>query len=445
VDELRIYEAGADGDARGGRPGPSTLGPAPAHTDKHVGRSYRPVRGEASRAGAAEIVLDPADAAWLGDHRPTWTVPALPAMSMVDRLLEARPLPAALADVQVHRWLTLPGPTRTTVVPTEAGVALEAWRDAADARLSRFEPVCTGRFIDPGPRPEPWPVLDAPVVPDPYASGALFHGPAFQLLVELRRSADGASAVLDADAGSVPHGATHQGLLDALTHAIPHDAVSAWFPALADDQVAYPHRLPRLTVYGPAPTGRVRAEVRPLPLVDPRFPSVADQPRRAVRGRRVMAELDVERSACPRVPIGVASARRPACVPPRPLCADLRGSRCPRRADGVTATRRSHLAPATGCPAPWPRRTAPPIRAEIAAKDRVGWPRDPPEPGRGDRRQSSRRTLPLTRWPVDVVRSPGGALQATGAPALDLDAVTRVVGRAGSGSADGRSRTCTTG
>ena len=41
---------------------------------------------------------------------------------------------------------------------------------------------------------------------DPYASGALFHGPAFQVLRELRMGEAGSSSVLDAGRGQVPFG-----------------------------------------------------------------------------------------------------------------------------------------------------------------------------------------------------------------------------------------------
>ena len=64
----------------------------------------------------------------------------------------------------------------------------------------------------------PWPPPpDARPAPDPYESGALFHGPAFQLLRSLSIGQSGASAELEAG--------PRERLLDALTHAIPHDAL----------------------------------------------------------------------------------------------------------------------------------------------------------------------------------------------------------------------------
>src|SRR5690606_776397 len=67
VDELRIYQA--------------------------TGLAIRVVDGgipeDAPTDGPEEEILDPAEQTWLADHRPTWTVPALPAMSMLDRLAAA--------------------------------------------------------------------------------------------------------------------------------------------------------------------------------------------------------------------------------------------------------------------------------------------------------------------------------------------------------------------
>ncbi len=113
-------------------------------------------RGLAMRIVRDEEVLDPAVDTWLLDHRPTWTVPALPLMSMVDRLARAaaRRVPGtrviAVEDARALRWVPVDGPLRlaTQVVPAGEGVydvTLLAWRTAANESLSRFEPIATGR------------------------------------------------------------------------------------------------------------------------------------------------------------------------------------------------------------------------------------------------------------------------------------------------------------
>jgi 3-oxoacyl-(acyl-carrier-protein) synthase/3-hydroxymyristoyl/3-hydroxydecanoyl-(acyl carrier protein) dehydratase/1-acyl-sn-glycerol-3-phosphate acyltransferase len=238
-----------------------------------------------------EEVLDPSVQAWLGDHRPTWTVPALPLASMVDRLAAAaqakRSAPVrGLRDVQVHRWLPIEGPVRLRTEVCECGVedeaTLLAWREARDPRLSRFEPVATG-FVSFGERADapaqpfaPLPHTDTELADDPYAMGSLFHGPAFRYLKSLRLGSTGSSAVLRVDAGTVPRGHLHQGLLDAMTHAVPHDALWRWSAAIPRDRVGFPYRIPSLTLHGPLPaTGEAHVEARFAGFDgDARFPVV---------------------------------------------------------------------------------------------------------------------------------------------------------------------------
>ena len=207
----------------------------------------------------AREVLDPAVDGWLGDHRPTWTAPALPMMSMVDRLAGAvRGRVVELTDVAVHRWLVFPGG------PVELRTVVEGTRVTL---LAGNEPVAAGRVLIGevvAKAPEVMPALvDAKTVEDPYASGALFHGPAFQMLRSLRVGSGGASAELDCAERGVPRGALHQGLLDALTHPIPHDELWRWSSDIDAGVVGYPCRIPSMRFFGEMPTSGVgRVEVR---------------------------------------------------------------------------------------------------------------------------------------------------------------------------------------
>ncbi|MBZ5504302.1 MAG: polyketide synthase dehydratase domain-containing protein [Acidobacteriia bacterium] len=275
-------------------------------------------------AGASEQMLDPATDLWLADHCPTWTFPVLPMMSMVDRMAEAAAAHAGrevtgLESVQLQRWLAFPGgPVRLRADVTGVGetrnVTLLAWRDATDATLSRFEPVATGlaQFGSRTEAPPPFaPLTDALPVPDPYASGGLFHGPAFQYLTELRVGANGASAILRAERGSVPRGYLHQGLLDAATHAIPHDALWQWSTEIPHDQAPYPYRIPELHLHGPLPdAGEIQLEARFAGFDGgPRFPAMDIQ---LISAGRVLVSFRLVEILLPKGPIGTASpeARR---------------------------------------------------------------------------------------------------------------------------------------
>ena len=229
------------------------------------------------RKGVLEERLDPKADSWLGDHRPTFTVPALPMMSMVDRMLGVSGA-QALCDVQVNRWLTIPeGGVDVRAVVDGDEVRIEAWREARDPKLSRFERIAEGRVRSD----ERAPVADfaggplgplGPLEPvaDPYASGSLFHGPSFQLLRKLELGPGGARAVLDAGHPTlVPYGKAHAALLDAMTHAIPHERMECWHadvPGISG-KVAYPHRVESIRITSPPPReGEVVVWARPLPF-----------------------------------------------------------------------------------------------------------------------------------------------------------------------------------
>ncbi|MEM1417747.1 MAG: 3-hydroxyacyl-[acyl-carrier-protein] dehydratase FabA, partial [Myxococcota bacterium] len=267
-----------------------------------------------------EHVLDPATAPWIGDHRPTYTRPALPLMSIADLLLQAareagRP-GLALSGLEVQRWVVVDGPVRLRVEVEGDEARLLVWRDAARAALSRFEPVASARLVAPAP----FSALPPLVAEDPaplYADDRLFHGPAFHYGRRLTTGATGATGarlVLDAGAGSVPTGAVHPGLLDAATHAIPHDGLEAWSPRIAAGVVGYPRRLD-LLVHAPLPTtGEVVAEARLEGFDDPdgeapRFPRFRIELR---AGGTLLAELRLTEVLLPKGPLGEAppAARR---------------------------------------------------------------------------------------------------------------------------------------
>ncbi|MDT7787745.1 MAG: hypothetical protein QOF58_6164 [Pseudonocardiales bacterium] len=210
----------------------------------------------------ARLVGDDSEENWLSDHRPTWTVPVLPMMSVLDKLASGGA--KALKDVELRRWIPADRTPRLRVDRHEDEVRLMEWREARTAALSRYEEVASAVITEPGRRPAAFPELpSATPVTDFYTSGALFHGPAFQYLKSLRRGAGGASGVLDVSAGTVPRGNLHQGLLDAATHVIPHDSMWQWYHEIPRDKVAYPYKITSFEQFTPLPdTGEVRVEAR---------------------------------------------------------------------------------------------------------------------------------------------------------------------------------------
>ena len=207
--------------------------------------------------------LDPAKDTWLADHCPTWTAPALSMMNMVDLLAQganaADPI-TALLDVRLRGWLTFDGPrTLRTRRRGEHVRLLQVHGDGGETEVASAR-VQTGPYGTP---PAALPALQGEPTALPYETGELFHGPAFQVLESLVRTAGGASSVLRARS-SIPAGRLNPLLLDGATHGIPHDQLHLWNADLSPDKVAYPALIPELRLYGPTPLhGTLRCEVRP--------------------------------------------------------------------------------------------------------------------------------------------------------------------------------------
>ncbi|MFK8004209.1 MAG: 3-hydroxyacyl-[acyl-carrier-protein] dehydratase FabA, partial [Polyangiales bacterium] len=272
VDGKRIYEAPAIGIR-------VVDGIEPNGGAKNKGTPNRP-KAEAGQAPASQLstpsstvlleeTLSLASTPWVKDHCPTFSVAALPLMTLVDRFVAAAKLDvsnAELRDVRVMRWVTVAPEAKIRVEQHGEELRLMMWREAKDAKLSRFELAATARVGKPAPMLDLAPLSTSTHAADPYENGSLFHGAAFRLLTELRVGPGGADAWLDArspsgENGSVPLGTVHQALLDAATHAIPHDALHTWSDAIPDDVVAYPYEL-ELSLSGPLPTGRVKCSAR---------------------------------------------------------------------------------------------------------------------------------------------------------------------------------------
>ena len=184
--------------------------------------------------------------------------------------------------------------TRSDRMPNESVSTGSSELPSARGRMLESEEVRSDRT----PQPEQ----------DPYETGALFHGPSFQLLRSLTLSPGASSSLLDAAGGGPPRGLLHEALLDALTHGIPHDRLWTWSVEVAADQVAYPHRIVSLRLFAPLPaTGEVRCETRFVGFDGgPRFPRFHVS---AFAVGRLLATLDLVEALFPKGVIGAAPPR----------------------------------------------------------------------------------------------------------------------------------------
>ena len=270
-----------------------------------------PSRGRKSKS--SEVILDPAVDLWLADHCPTWNRPALPMMCIADQLACAVPgQVVALHDVQLKGWVDFDGPRRlwTEVEPRSANsYFVQLYADSGDALDSSEGIEVASARVETGDRKPAPPALNAEEgreISDPYLSGNLFHGPAFQLMKRGEITDHGASLVLDASAGSVPIGLLHPALLDAALHGIPHDQLHLWAPEIAKDKVAYPARITALTLYGEIPNrGEVRCEIRfDGYLAKPDLPRFKIQ---LIGDQSVFAELSLVEACFPKGALGSAT------------------------------------------------------------------------------------------------------------------------------------------
>ncbi len=260
VDGKRIYETRRMGMrvVDGGPTGPSSRATSDNEAPTSSDDEPPPAASDEDIALSAE--------GWLGDHKPTFTIPAVPMMVVADLLTHTvSDTVLAVRDVAVRGWLTVSDTRHLRRVSTEtpAGTVVRLLDRETDAEVARGT-VQTGNYP---PAPAPWDVpAHLPPVADPYASGHLFHGPAFQVLERLRRGpgiAHGVLAVPPAGPAAVPTGRIAPVLLDGATHLVPHDDLRAWGANVPADTVAYPARLTELKFYRPTPTeGHVDVVVR---------------------------------------------------------------------------------------------------------------------------------------------------------------------------------------
>ncbi|OBI86322.1 beta-ketoacyl synthase N-terminal-like domain-containing protein [Mycobacterium sp. 1245805.9] len=268
-----------------------------------------PIASGPGAATSLETTIDPARDTWVLDHCPTYVIPSLPMMSVLDLFAQAASKAtggakvAEISDLRLVRWVVVDTPTRLRVViePVDPGRfdgRLEVWRDAPRPELSRWETHAEAVIFTAddyaGEPVTPVPLQDAVPYASPY-DGTVFHGPAFQTLADgARIGRNGSSGTLAVRRCQVPAGEQHPGLLDGAFHIVPHTAMSVWttsdiagYADAADTTVGFPRRVIWARFYSDAPVdGTVDVQARfvgfddsddRLPIVD-LWLSVAGKP-----------------------------------------------------------------------------------------------------------------------------------------------------------------------
>jgi acyl transferase domain-containing protein/3-hydroxymyristoyl/3-hydroxydecanoyl-(acyl carrier protein) dehydratase len=375
--------------------------------------------------------------AWVADHCPTYTRPALPLMALAAEMIALgrqadgrRPL--ALESLQTRRWVPVPEDGvrllgEACALPGDGAydVRLVACSGAEDRplRIARHE-VATGRVrlgaAYPAAPAELPPLADLAAVSDPYAAASLFHGPAFRLQRSLGRGVGGASALIDLPAAGLDEVDRLVLLLDALLHGVPHDEPELWLGPAARGFVAYPEQIVALRFHGDLPAaGRLRVETRRIPSAEG---TLAVRTQLIGKGG-VLLEMEHVERLLPKGPLGNRSAaeRRRFLGERQPVP----GLSLSIRQDGGTSlamadVQRSNWLPGTlesayGADGPLPALTA-----AIAAKEHLAG-RWGLHPGAFDVEDGTAtcRLLPFRRFTVALTRD-RGTVQVTGGDAGPL-------------------------
>ncbi|MEQ8556934.1 MAG: beta-ketoacyl synthase N-terminal-like domain-containing protein [Henriciella sp.] len=254
-------------------------------------------------------VFGPSFPAWVGAHRPTHTLPALPLLSQAGMLLrQAQNTGISVYPIEIKafspkQWANIPedGLRLETRVRPDGRATLRA-RKAADPDAP-FHILSAGEIVSrprpPAPRLKP---RDHGVpLPDPYETADLFHGPGLRPVTEMRRDASGFEATVDLAQAAHPGDAFDAVILDALVHGPPHERPEEWFDGVEDCAI-YPVRIDRLVICSDLPeTGSLT--IRGVP--GQRDQANGDLPVtiEAFLGTKLWARLDLIEKAYPKGPL----------------------------------------------------------------------------------------------------------------------------------------------
>ncbi|MGZ5051726.1 MAG: beta-ketoacyl synthase N-terminal-like domain-containing protein [Methylobacter sp.] len=261
-----------------------------------------------------QLDLDDPKDAWIKDHRPTYTLPALPLTYELELMAEAAaPLFVGMrlqtieyADAK--QWVVFAsslanGRTLVDLIDaTQADVTLQQRNEqgefvsAATARL-RFGSLDAAAGLAPLE-----PLRDARLVEEnPYADASLFHGPSLQLMHGLNRGSNGAYAAVHTRAGT---GLLNPILLDVALHCIPHNNYRLWCPSIEPGMAAYPIRIEKFRLFTYlAVDGEVNVDARFVSLESGRFPRTH---LRISQGGIVLAAFDLVEILLPKGRLGLA-------------------------------------------------------------------------------------------------------------------------------------------
>ena len=230
-----------------------------------------------------ESVIDPAVDQWVSDHRPSYTVPVMPMMSMVDRLASAALDHVRAAyprqegtpewvvtggtELRAQGWLICDRPKR---LRTEVRVASIARRAPHRGGRGPREPLRAHRRRGPKRVASGRIRLARELRESRRPRGRRSKTACRRRAPTSRARSTGARSCrcfgsfslqpsrrcppqLDAAGADAPIGAIHHILLDGALHGIPHDELERWSDKISPGHMGVPVRL-TAQFFGPPPT-----------------------------------------------------------------------------------------------------------------------------------------------------------------------------------------------
>lgn len=258
-------------------------------------------------------IIDPDKDTWIKDHCPTYLLPALPMMSMVDMAAHAamQIFPdkklIAMKNIQVLRWVAVTQPITIhseVISQSEDSAEITLFLEENHQRIPFAKAKAFVAHDYPiAPQP-PVQFKEGEVITDPYLN--LFHGAQFQIAKQLRMGTNGSSMLLICETATKAFGYLNQILLDGATHGIPHDDLSRWNAEISTDKVAYPALILEFKCFGPAPSqGIMQCETRFLGFHhNKQFPKFLIT---LVHENQVWASIELVEALFPKGPLGAVS------------------------------------------------------------------------------------------------------------------------------------------
>lgn len=261
-----------------------------------------------------EYIVDPEEHGWLNDHCPTYLIPAMSMMSVVDCIAASAQkyfpdqVLISMENIQIFDWIIIKNPVKflheiNIVNAQQAQITLKAGqKKLAKATINFAEsyPVapCNHDIL-----------TNTKNVSDPYNN--LFHGEIFKFMHSLKINETGSSSLLNADYAHASFGFFNHLLFDALTHGIPHDNLQQWSAEISDEYVAYPALILNLKFYQkPHYSGNLHCETRFAGFhISKKFPVFKIS---LISSEKIIAELTLVEALFPKGRLGnmPASKRR---------------------------------------------------------------------------------------------------------------------------------------